>query len=135
MNSLRIAVLVILFLHSKTGLALNLHFCGDHLANISWAFNAKGCGMELPEQQQANGYTIQKAHCCNDSAFIAQDQSPQKSFSFKAYWIAKNTLRFSITEVLNLHRIEGTRTSILISESPPPSQKRYKNYCQFIFYS
>lgn len=133
MKSLRIFVLTLLFLHSKTGLALNLHFCGDHLASISWAFNAKGCGMEPSTQQNTDSESVSKALCCNDSTLIAQDHSPQTSESADAESIGKIFLAASELVCTAQKQIQGADYTILIFE-PPSNQKRYKRFCQFIFY-
>lgn len=133
MKSLRIFVLLLLFLHSKTGLAVNLHFCGDHLANISWAFNAQGCGMESPVQQNTDGDSIAKAHCCKDNTLIAQDQSPQTSKSLGEDAVEKITLEIPRFQSPVQNQLQQSVPSILTAE-PPPDQKRYKRFCQFIFY-
>ena len=46
MKQLRVLLLLLLFLQSKIGVAFNVHYCGGHIAKISWAFDAKDGGME-----------------------------------------------------------------------------------------
>ena len=33
-------------------MAHNFHYCGDHIASISSAYNPKGCGMEMTKNQK-----------------------------------------------------------------------------------
>ena len=51
MKQLRSILLLLLFLHSKVGVALNVHYCGGQIAAISWAFLPDNCGIEMKKVQ------------------------------------------------------------------------------------
>lgn len=133
MKALRLFVLVVFFLHSKTGVALNLHYCGGHLASVSWIFMANGCGMETPTEQKSDTESQFKSICCADSALVAQDQTPQTSESYS-----------SVTPINTpfiappLRAVQQSEIAILASKNfaygSPPREKYYQRYCQFIFY-
>jgi hypothetical protein len=76
MKQLRVILLLLLFLQSKIGVAFNVHYCGAHIANISWAFDAKGCGMEkkIPTTEELQ---FSQKNCCEDDLIISQNDSDQ----------------------------------------------------------
>ena len=54
---------VLIFLASKVGLALNVHYCGGHIAEIELAWKVEGCGMfseKIEDKDQA--ISILKKH-------------------------------------------------------------------------
>jgi hypothetical protein len=66
-------------LTSKVGLALNIHYCGGKIAEISMAWKAEGCQMSyLSDDQQ--GFEVKKSHCCDDKTVFIQNNNPQKVF-------------------------------------------------------
>lgn len=133
MKTLQVFLLVLFFLHSKTGVAFNLHYCGGHLASISWVFSAEGCGMEFPKPQKSEGENFAKAHCCDDSTFIAQDQSPQTQ-KYSDFEIGfEKSIIFSPEKNFRYNNEEKIFVNNPSSESPPIKQ-RFKDFCQFIFY-
>ena len=70
---------VIVLLTSKVGLALNIHYCGGQIAEISMAWKAEGCQMSnLSDDQQ--GFEVKKSHCCDDKTVFIQNNNPQKAF-------------------------------------------------------
>ena len=72
---------VIILLTSKVGLALNVHYCGGKIAEISMAWQAEGCQMSyLSDDQQ--GFEVKKSHCCDDETVFIQNNTPQKVFDF-----------------------------------------------------
>lgn len=72
---------VIILLTSKVGLALNVHYCGGKIAEISMAWQAEGCQISyLSDNQQ--GFEVKKSHCCDDKIVFIQNNNPQKVFYF-----------------------------------------------------
>ena len=72
MKQLKVILLLLLFVHSKMGMALNFHYCGDHLAEISFAFNPKGCGMESSTLETSNTLNFFQKSCCSDDLKVYQ---------------------------------------------------------------
>ena len=72
MKRLKVILLLLLFVHSKMGMALNLHYCGDHIALISLAYSPKGCGMEMIKNQKTEGFSFSQKSCCSDALEIFQ---------------------------------------------------------------
>ena len=77
MKQLRVILLLLLFLQSKIGVAFNVHYCGAHIAKISWAFDAKGCGMEkkIPITEE---HQFSQKNCCEDDLIISQNDRPDR---------------------------------------------------------
>ena len=74
MKQLKLFLLIILFVHSKMGMALNFHYCGDHLAQISFALNPKGCGMETSKTSDSDTLSFSQKNCCADEVEIFQNK-------------------------------------------------------------
>ena len=88
---------VLIFLASKVGLALNVHYCGGHIAEIELAWKVEGCGMfseKIEDKDQA--ISILKKHCCADETIFIQNNEPQKSndsyFNISSFFILINDL-------------------------------------------
>ena len=84
---------VLIFLASKVGLALNVHYCGGHIAEIELAWKVEGCGMfseKIEDKDQA--ISILKKHCCTDDTIFIQNNEPQKSsdadFKISSFFIS-----------------------------------------------
>ena len=131
MKQLRVLLLLLLFLQSKIGVAFNVHYCGEHIAKISWAFDAKGCGMEkkipLTDTLQFN----QKS-CCEDDLIISQNDSDQNINDQEQSKVEVLTETFnpSFKPIVANHAIiqySGIR--------PPPREPLYIKHCAQIFYA
>ena len=72
MTQLKVILLLLLFVQSKIGMALNFHYCGDHLAKISFAFNPEGCGMESSKLEASNAVNFSQKSCCSDDLQVFQ---------------------------------------------------------------
>lgn len=130
MRQLRTFLLLILFLHSKIGVALNVHYCGGHIAVISWAFAVENCGMEQ-EPSSSDAPRFSGKHCCDDDLVVEQNSNDQNKqeveqpFSTVAHtetlWLKKSTLA-----------VNGL---VLTNKPPPPKLKAYLVNCAYIFYA
>ena len=130
MKQLRVILLLLLFLQSKIGVAFNVHYCGAHIAKISWAFDAKGCGMEkkIPTTEELQ---FSQKNCCEDDLIISQNVSDQN---------------INDQEQSNVEFLAGTFNPIfrpIVANSatvqqmgirPPPREPLYINHCAQIFY-
>lgn len=133
MKQLRILILLLFFLQSKIGVAINVHYCGKHIAEISWAFDAKGCGMEKVDLSLCDSDQLTQKSCCADDVIIAQNDSDQsKVEGQKPLLFATTNQRSSFEQQIEI--IDFT-PSIYNSTYPPPKIPYYKINCAFIFYA
>ena len=130
MKQLRVILLLLLFLQSKIGVAFNVHYCGAHIANISRAFDAKGCGMEkkIPTTEELQ---FSQKNCCEDDLIISQNDSDQNI----------NDQEQSNVEVLAgtfnpiFRPIVANRATVQqMGIRPPPREPFYIKHCAQIFY-
>ncbi len=79
-NSIKAIFFVLIFLTSKIGVALNVHYCGGHIQEIALAWNVEGCGISLEKSQDTHqGLEVTKKHCCQDKTVFIQNNEPQKT--------------------------------------------------------
>ena len=71
--------LAVLIMGTRIGFALNIHYCGTHIAEISLASSPSDCGMEdTANNQYPENPSFAKASCCADETVLYQNQEPQK---------------------------------------------------------
>jgi len=133
MKQLKLFLLILLFIHSKMGMALNFHYCGDHLAEISLALNPKGCGMETSKISHSDILTFFQKSCCADEVEIFQndgdisliDEYGEYDFQIKDV----NLNYYSKINWVNYPQI------IQFHPRPPPLKKDfYRIYSSFLYY-
>ena len=79
-NSIKAIFSVLIFLTSKIGVALNVHYCGGHIQEIALAWNVEGCGISLKKSKDTHqGLKVTKNHCCQDKTVFIQNNEPQKT--------------------------------------------------------
>ncbi|MDG1053435.1 MAG: hypothetical protein P8O78_02250 [Flavobacteriaceae bacterium] len=130
MKQLRVLLLLLLFLQSKIGVAFNVHYCGGHIAKISWAFDAKDCGMEKKNFPSDVLQFTQKS-CCQDDVIIAQDDSDQTTNQEKQF--VDNFIQFELNDEINLPKLDP-RIALQLVHPPPSIRKLYKINCAPLFY-
>ena len=106
LRSLKAIFFVLIFLTSKIGVALNVHYCGGHIQEIALAWNVEGCGMSLEKSQDTHqGLKLTKNHCCQDKTVFIQNNEPQKTtdselqvtyFAVQQY----NTYTFDLSKII-----------------------------------
>lgn len=70
--------LAFLLFGTRVGFALNVHHCGDRIAEISFAQNPAKCGMEMPQKKASNKQrSFSKKQCCKDTTILFQNHEPQ----------------------------------------------------------
>ena len=75
--------LALLIFGTRVGFALNLHYCGDRIAEISFAQNPLKCGMEMSQDKASqNEHSFSKKACCKDTTLLFQNQEPQTQKNF-----------------------------------------------------
>jgi len=105
-NSIKAIFFVLIFLTSKIGVALNVHYCGGHIQEIALAWNVEGCGISLEKSQGTHqGLEFTKKHCCQDKTIFIQNNEPQKNsdsdlhvtyFAIQQY----NTCSFDLSKII-----------------------------------
>ena len=128
-------VLAILLLGSRVGFALNVHYCGDHIAKVSLAYSPENCGMENGEKKQiSNALKFSKKFCCEDDVLLFQNHEPQKhqtEFLSQEVLFTKNTLTpFETIQQLSIAEIDN----FSIWNPPPESTKLFLIYHALVFY-
>ena len=79
-NSIKAIFFVLIFLISKIGVALNVHYCGGYIQEIALAWNVAGCEIPLEKSQDTHqGKEVTKNHCCQDKTVFIQNNEPQKT--------------------------------------------------------
>ena len=135
MNQLRILLIAFFFLHSKIGVAFNVHYCGKHIAAISWAFDAKGCGMEKKNLSlDFSDQLIQKT-CCENDLIIDQNTSDQTKLESKSQKSISVNLSLTSTSNAEIKFVSINAKNSFKKHPPPPKIHLYKENCSFIFYA
>lgn len=134
-KSLKAVFFVLIFLISKIGVALNVHYCGGHIEEIALAWNAQGCVMASSNKYDASkDVLVKKNHCCQDETVYIQNNEPQKFTDTvsKTQWIS--VLEFQRLFFVPLETYFSTK--IL---TPPkdllPKQKIYLLHRSLLFYA
>ena len=131
MKQLRSILLLLLFLHSKIGVALNVHYCGGHVAVISWAYSPENCGMEM-KKNSSELPRFSAKHCCDDDLVVEQNSEDQKQPDQEDRRIVANLTQPVFQDT---NSWSYTNQQLVFSVyNPPPKLKQYKLNCSFIFY-
>lgn len=131
MKRLASILLVLLFLQSKIGMAFNVHYCGGHIAKISWSFDAIGCGMEKSKASPTSPVQLQQKTCCNDDLIIAQNDSDQTTTLGQYELIVNQPI---VAAVSNSKLVFPQRISFQRTPDPPVINALYKRNCTLVFY-
>ena len=126
--------LLFLFLASKIGLSLNLHYCGDEVLLISLSSNPKGCDMKLNDFKNHKKPTdITNQDCCEDDLVFIQNDKPE---NFKIVYTKKENIKYFFIVNLSISENYFSFNNYSFSWKPPPktNQNLYLFYNQFILY-
>ena len=128
-------ILAILLMSTRIGFAINVHYCGDHIAEISLASNPLGCGMEIDQDKRLPKYaSFSKTPCCSDQILLLQNNDPQK------FEIDSNLVLFGIgklTQFESLFKVSTLFSNIAFKikyTTPPPRNKIFLLNHSFIIY-
>ena len=120
---------------TRVGFAVNIHYCGNSIAEISIAYNQQKCDMGDGAYSQTSDKTsFSKKSCCADEVFLFQNHEPQKNqteFHSQELSFIKNTLLQSqLLEQLNIVKVE----KFSIWYPPPESGKLFLINQSLVFY-
>lgn len=72
-------ILTMLIMSTRVGFALNIHYCGHQIAEVSLASNPSDCGMQIEQYGHLpEGISFSKTPCCENETLLYQNQEPQK---------------------------------------------------------
>jgi hypothetical protein len=124
--------LAFLMLVSNSGLAFNVHFCGDEIASISLKMAEKPLNLET----NCCGIAEEESNCCNDKSFQIQETSDKfqeniTKIEFNAI-VVETQNKFE--EFFEKPNFKDSKASIFYPflDNLPPI---YKRNCQLIFYA
>tara|TARA_B100000886_G_scaffold24456_1_gene15666 strand:+ start:3087 stop:3500 length:414 start_codon:yes stop_codon:yes gene_type:complete len=104
-------ILAILLISTRIGFAINVHYCGDQIAEITLASNLSGCGMEIDKDKLLPKHTnFSKTPCCQDQILLLQNNEPQK------FEIISNLVFFEIEKAIQSESL--SEISTLFSNIP-----------------
>lgn len=115
--------LALLIMSTRVGFALNIHYCGHQIAEISLASNPSNCGMEIDQDYQLPEHTsFSKTPCCKDQTLLFQNNEPQK------FETESNLVLFGLDKlILNENSFEApaliSRVFLKTNWNPPPPRK------------
>jgi len=128
-------ILIILLMSTRIGFAINVHYCGHQIAEISLASNPSGCGMEIDQDKRLTKHTsFSKTPCCKDQILLLQNNEPQK------FEINSNLVFFGIEKAIqseDLFEVSTLFSNIVFKikyTTPPPRNKIFLLNHSFIIY-
>ena len=129
-------VLAIWLMATQSGWALNLHFCGNDLADVSWAHTEQGCRMEAASITDSP--SLEKTSCCSDQTLLSSSEQPFKGGqqieipSFTWYYLTHTPLPDG---VFSAGFIAEDPVLIGVPHGPPvPLQSKYLQFHQWVIY-
>jgi len=133
MKQLKVILLLLLFVHSKMGMALNFHYCGDHLAAISSAYSPKGCGMEMNKNQKTDKFSFSQKSCCADALEIFQS-TEDISIADDVKGLDLDFLSSPIQGIRKLAVLANNQKTQLYKRPPPLQRRLFNLYGSYVFY-
>ena len=126
---IRVKILFILlfFIQSRISYGVNIHFCGNLVADFSYLYDAEGCDMNDPKSEK--DHHISQKTCCHDKVLV-YDKNQLETES-------KTTPLFSILISQSFYKnifIVDKYILPKIPEFPPPKIPSFKKNCSLVFY-
>ena len=63
-SRIKVFFILLLFIQSRIVYGVNIHYCGNHIANLSYLYDAEGCEMHNPKY--GKNHHISQKTCCYD---------------------------------------------------------------------
>ena len=125
-------LLAFLMLVSNSGLAFNVHYCGDEIASVSIKTNKKSIVFE----ENCCGITEEQSNCCNDKLFKIQEtsdkfQENKSQIEFNSFIVENQTILISSNKNQN-YKYQKTDIFYTFLDNFPAI---YKRNCQLIYYA
>ena len=128
-------LLASLLLGTRVGFALNVHYCGDHIAKVSLAYSPENCGMENGEKKQiSNALKFSKKSCCEDDVLLFQNHEPQNKHSE----VQPKDAQLYVQATVPVNKIESRVLPIVLQPiqwiPPPKANKLFLLQHALVFY-
>jgi len=130
-------ILALWLMATQSGWALNLHFCGNDLAEVYWAHTEQGCGMETAPSTDSPSF--QKTSCCSDQTLLSAVEQP-----IKGDHQIETPKVFAWHYLVHTPRPDGLFTAGFTAEDlaltgvphgpPAPQQPKYLQFHQWVIY-
>ena len=126
---MRIKILFILlfFIQSRIAHGINIHYCGNLVADFSYLHDAEGCDMHNFKSEK--DYHISQKSCCHDKVLF-YDKNQLKTESKTLTLFTEDVIQTSFGYKFILDRYIFSK----IPEFQPPKIPAFKIYCSFVFY-
>lgn len=129
-------IMAFYLLISSSGLAFNVHYCGDTIASVSSVFsNEEPCEMEIHPEEKACCASSSDSHdgCCSDETIQADfDEVVIKQLQFDFDFVSVlPTVEFSFYTNRNELIVNQLFDYYCDANAPP----LYQLYSQFVFYA
>ena len=126
---MRIKILFILlfFIQSRIAHGINIHYCGNLVADFSYLHDAEGCDMHnfKPEKD----YHVSQKSCCHDKVLV-YDKNQTKTESKIVTLFNKEFIQTFFGYIYILDRYIFYK----IPKFHPPKIPVFKINCSFVFY-
>ena len=126
---LRVKILFILlfFIQSRIAHGINIHYCGNLVADLSYLHDAEGCNMHNSKSEK--DYQISQKTCCLDKVLVYdKNQIENESIWLSLFNCLKD--QFIFGDLV----FENKNILLPIPEFPPPKLPAFKKNCSFILY-
>lgn len=132
-----VLVLAFFLLISNSGLAFNVHYCGEKIAAITSVFsNEEVCNMPVKKEQSCcKKKQITHKKCCSDKELNLKSTS--EKFTFKSLSFDFNLFFFTTDFKSTFYTFQETHQNFQVAayycnaNSPP----LYKLFCQYTLYA
>lgn len=129
-------IMAFYLLISSSGLAFNVHYCGDTIASVSSVFNTEEpCEMKMVQKEKACCAISSDSHdgCCSDETIQADfDDVVIKQLHFDLDYVSVlPNLEFTFY-ILNEELIDNQILDYYCDANAPPL---YQLYSQYVFYA
>jgi len=133
-KAIRILLLCIVFLASNVGFALNIHFCGGSVSEISFIWNKAGCDMPDDHKNDSDQYSknFKDEDCCNDEILIVQKTDSER-ISVKQINNFSDNFSILLSNASFVKEVFFTNLNLKKIKYPPPA-KLFLLFSSFIFY-
>ena len=134
LRSVKAIFFVLIFLTSKIGVALNVHYCSGYIQEIALAWNVGGCEMSLVKSHDnRQGLKVTKNHCCQDKTVFIQNNEPQRTtdYELQASYFAipqSNRCTFDLSKII-FPKVGFVKPKYLVFK-----EKIYLQHHRLIFY-
>ena len=124
---IKILFILLFFLQSRIAHGVNIHFCGNLVADFSYLHDAEGCSMHISKSHKHNH--ISQKTCCHDKVIIYDKNQLETESHATSLFITVNSQSF-------YENIFIVDKYILpkIPEFPPPKIPSFKKNCSLVFY-